>query len=78
VIMKSSPQARAAFVQSALAAAAVLGCCRIACADDDEVAVLREVRYRDGSSKSWTLDLAMPKANGEKAHPAVVVIHGGG
>lgn len=29
----------------------------------DDVIVLRELRYREGPSRSWTLDLAMPKVD---------------
>jgi acetyl esterase/lipase len=46
--------------------------------DPDDVAVFHDVRYRDGSSKQWRLDLAVKKAPGDKPRPAVVVIHGGG
>ncbi|MBI3861750.1 MAG: alpha/beta hydrolase [Planctomycetia bacterium] len=48
-------------------------------ADDlDDVALTYNLRYRDGESKSWVLDLAVPKAPSEKPRPAIVVIHGGG
>ncbi len=43
-----------------------------------EVTVLHDLRYRDGPSKQWRLDLAMPKARGDRPRPAIVVIHGGG
>jgi acetyl esterase/lipase len=45
---------------------------------EEKVTVLHNLRYRDGPSKQWTLDLAMPKASDEKLRPAIVVIHGGG
>jgi hypothetical protein len=76
--MMSLPHVRVACFPFALALLVALGYCRIASANDDAIVVLRELRYRDGRGKSWTLDLAMPKADGEKARPAVVVIHGGG
>ena len=43
-----------------------------------ETTVQREIRYRDGTSKQWMLDLAMPKERGDKPRAAIVVIHGGG
>jgi acetyl esterase/lipase len=45
---------------------------------EDQVTLERELRYREGDSKQWTLDLARPKHKGEKPRPAIVVIHGGG
>ncbi len=44
----------------------------------DDVSIQYNVRYREGSVKNWTLDLAMPKERGQKPRPAIVVIHGGG
>jgi acetyl esterase/lipase len=44
----------------------------------DDIAVLRNLRYRDGASSAWTLDLAVPEKPEGKQFPAVVVIHGGG
>ncbi|HUY90180.1 MAG TPA: alpha/beta hydrolase [Pirellulales bacterium] len=43
-----------------------------------DVAVSYNVRYREGASKAWTLDLAVPKSEAGKLRPAIVVIHGGG
>jgi acetyl esterase/lipase len=42
------------------------------------VTVLHDVRYRDGPSKQWRLDLAFKKDAGGKPRPGIVVIHGGG
>jgi acetyl esterase/lipase len=42
------------------------------------VTVHHNIRYRDGSSEMWRLDLAEKKAIGDKPRPAIVVIHGGG
>lgn len=42
------------------------------------VTILRDLRYREGASKQWRLDLAMPKDAGARLRPAIVVIHGGG
>lgn len=51
-------------------------------ADEDraleEIVLLRELRYREGNVRNWTLDLAMPKSDAGKPRPAIVVIHGGG
>ena len=44
----------------------------------DEIQVVRELRYREGESQNWTLDLARPKAEPGMRSPAIVVIHGGG
>lgn len=44
----------------------------------DDVSIEYNVRYREGTVRNWTLDLAMPKERGEKPRPAIVVIHGGG
>ena len=46
--------------------------------DETEISLLREIPYREGASKQWTLDLAMPKERGDKPRAAIVVIHGGG
>ncbi len=43
-----------------------------------EITLLHNLRYRDGPSKQWRLDLAMPKERTAKPRPAIVVIHGGG
>jgi acetyl esterase/lipase len=43
-----------------------------------EVTVRGDLPYREGPSKQWRLDLAMPKDRGGKARPAVLIIHGGG
>jgi acetyl esterase/lipase len=45
---------------------------------DDEITVLHELRYREGTIRHCTLDLAMPKKSPDKPRPAIVVIHGGG
>jgi len=43
-----------------------------------DVAVLHDVRYREGPSKQWRLDLAFKKDLRGKPRPGIVVIHGGG
>jgi acetyl esterase/lipase len=44
----------------------------------DDVLIQYNVRYREGTVKNWTLDLARPRRNQEKPRPALVIIHGGG
>jgi acetyl esterase/lipase len=44
----------------------------------DNISVTYDIRYRDGPSKKWTLDLARPKTAAESPRAAIVVIHGGG
>lgn len=47
-------------------------------ADPDDVAIFNDLHYREGSSKSWRLDLAVKKNRSGKPRPGIVVIHGGG
>jgi acetyl esterase/lipase len=60
----------------------VADCARSRAGDDDripdEILVVYNLKYREGKSASWTLDLAMPKESASKPRPAIVVIHGGG
>ncbi|MHC4700142.1 MAG: prolyl oligopeptidase family serine peptidase, partial [Planctomycetota bacterium] len=42
------------------------------------VKVVADIAYRDGPSKAWRLDLAMPAEPGDKPRPAIVFVHGGG
>jgi acetyl esterase/lipase len=44
----------------------------------EDVKIVHNLRYREGASKQWTLDLAMPKDSPGKPRPLIVVIHGGG
>ncbi len=44
----------------------------------DGVTVVQNLRYREGPSKQWRLDLAARGGARGKPRPAVVVIHGGG
>ncbi len=53
----------------------------LAAADErtaDDIVVLHNLRYREGSVKEWVLDLAMQKDYRGKPRPAIIVIHGGG
>lgn len=43
-----------------------------------EIAVIRDIRYREGDSRQWKLDLAVKKDKTAPAKPGIVVIHGGG
>jgi acetyl esterase/lipase len=43
-----------------------------------EVTVLHDIRYREGNSAQWKLDLAVKKDARGKARPGILVIHGGG
>src|SRR6516164_1007432 len=47
-------------------------------AASEKIILLNDIRYREGSSKSWRLDLAMKKDLAGKPRPGIVVIHGGG
>jgi acetyl esterase/lipase len=42
------------------------------------ITVLHDLRYRDGPSRQWRLDLAMKDDRRGEPRPAIVVIHGGG
>ena len=44
----------------------------------EEIAILRDVPYRDGPDKAWRLDLAMKADLRGRPRPGIVVIHGGG
>src|SRR4051794_8369238 len=42
----------------------------------EAVTILHDIRYREGSSKQWRLDLAFKKNLRGKPRPGIVVIHG--
>ena len=44
----------------------------------DEITILHDIQYREGTSRQWRLDLAMKKAARGLPMPCIVVIHGGG
>src|SRR5262245_35641641 len=44
----------------------------------ENIGLERDLRYREGKSEAWKLDIAYPKDPGEKPRPALVIIHGGG
>jgi acetyl esterase/lipase len=44
----------------------------------DHITVIHDVRYREGASRQWKLDLAMNKVPTDAPRPGIVVIHGGG
>lgn len=47
-------------------------------ANAQEIKVTRDIAYRDGDSKAWRLDLAMPEEKAAAPRPALVIVHGGG
>jgi dipeptidyl aminopeptidase/acylaminoacyl peptidase len=49
-----------------------------ASAELKSVKVIDNIPYREGNSKSWKLDLAMPENFGTTPRPAIVIVHGGG
>jgi len=42
------------------------------------VRLIGDIRYREGASKAWTLDLALPVSDSARPRPALVFVHGGG
>ncbi|MFQ5798449.1 MAG: hypothetical protein ACE5H0_07130, partial [Bacteroidota bacterium] len=42
------------------------------------VKVIPDIAYREGKSKTWRLDLAMPEEPSDEPRPALVFVHGGG
>lgn len=42
------------------------------------ITVTKDIRYREGDSGAWKLDLAMPANFGSELRPALVIVHGGG
>lgn len=47
-------------------------------ANAQEIKVTRDLAYREGPSKAWRLDLAMPTEESDGLRPAIVIVHGGG
>ncbi len=44
----------------------------------DDITVIHDISYREGTSRQWKLDLAMKKDARGLPSPGIVVIHGGG
>lgn len=44
----------------------------------NDLIIKKEVVYREGSSKSWVLDMALPADYKAKERAALVIVHGGG
>ena len=42
------------------------------------ISVAKNIRYREGNSTSWMLDIALPADYTGKSRPAIVIVHGGG
>ena len=47
-------------------------------ANAQEIKVTRDIAYREGPSKAWRLDMAMPTEKSDGLRPAHVIGHGGG
>jgi acetyl esterase/lipase len=47
-------------------------------AEAKRITIYDDLRYREGSSNSWRLDLAMPENFGGEKHPVLMIVHGGG
>jgi len=45
---------------------------------EDGIVITRDIPYRQGNSKSWVLDMAMPEKPATANRPALVIVHGGG
>lgn len=46
--------------------------------DQKTITVTEDIRYKEGDSEAWKLDLAMPANFGSELRPALVIVHGGG
>lgn len=46
--------------------------------DHKTITVTEDIRYKQGDSEAWKLDLAMPANFGSDLRPALVIVHGGG
>jgi acetyl esterase/lipase len=69
-----------AWAQSAVESAVVSGADESATTAGEvtHLVVLDDIRYREGASDAWRLDLAMPEYDGAARRPAIVIVHGGG
>ena len=63
---------------SFLAIAFAIAAQTVLLAADDDIIVVGNIPYREGTSKHWRLDLAMQKDLTGKPRPGIVVVHGGG
>ncbi|MBN2613757.1 MAG: alpha/beta hydrolase [Bacteroidales bacterium] len=43
-----------------------------------QIQVIDDIRYREGDSHAWKLDMALPVNDSANLMPAIVIIHGGG
>jgi acetyl esterase/lipase len=91
-LIRSAAQAKVVHSQEVLTMFFRSGCSALVCglilighspaADDRstpaDVTVMQNVRYREGPSKSWVMDVAMKKDTSGKPRPGIVLIHGGG
>jgi acetyl esterase/lipase/enterochelin esterase-like enzyme len=44
----------------------------------ESIKIVRDIAYREGKSKAWRLDMAMPAAQSDEPGPALLIVHGGG
>lgn len=51
---------------------------RVIDSDQKTITVTKDIRYKEGGSDAWKLDLAMPANFGSGLRPALVIVHGGG
>lgn len=51
---------------------------RVIDTDHKTITVTKDIRYKEGGSDAWKLDLAMPANFGSGLRPALVIVHGGG
>ncbi|MCW9712316.1 alpha/beta hydrolase [Aliifodinibius salicampi] len=51
---------------------------RVIDTDHKTITVTKDIRYKEGGSDAWKLDLAMPANIGSGLRPALVIVHGGG
>ncbi|MEX2600091.1 MAG: alpha/beta hydrolase [Balneolaceae bacterium] len=45
---------------------------------EESITIVKDIRYKEGDSDAWKLDLAMPANSGSELRPALVIVHGGG
>lgn len=51
---------------------------RVIDSEEKTITVTKDIRYKEGDSEAWKLDLAMPANFGSELRPALVIVHGGG
>ena len=51
---------------------------RVIDSEQKTITITKDIRYKEGDSDAWKLDLAMPANFGSELRPALVIVHGGG